>query len=275
MNKILWKLHVSGERMWMLANSIAQQSSVMGRDGKGMAVVAEETRNMANKIYEIVERAMFEDEEVEQGKLRDIAFMMNLLALNSAIECSRLGVRGQPAVVCTEDIRTIAYNISILFGEEKSEGYYGYTPIPQESYGITPIPKDRIKSSDHNNEFIFLNVAGVHVVELLSNIKEICICLERTDTHVKVRGMDVPLIDCYKALEKTQDEQVFVILHTPWAEQNKVYAVAADVLGLFFSPTCIPANIPSGIPLAEYVREYWESENDLPFIFMDWTKMVG
>jgi hypothetical protein len=86
--------------------------------------------------------------------------------------------------------------------------------------------------------------------------------------------MDVPLIDCFKTLNKTQDEQIIVLLHTPWAKQNKLYAVAADVLGLFYSPTCVPASVPSDIPLAEYVREYWESENDLPFIFMDWTKMT-
>jgi len=274
MNKILWKLHVSGERMWLLANMIAQQSSVMGVDGKGMAVVAEEIRTMANRLYKMVERAMYEEEEIQQSKMHDIAVELNLLALNSAIECSRLGVRGKPAVVCTEDIRTIAYNISQLFDEEKSSGYYGSTPIPKESYGITPIPKNRIKSSDHNNEFILLNIAGVCIVELLSNIKEICRAIDRTDTHVKVRGMEIPLIDVCKLLGEKQEKQTYVILNTPWADQNKTYAVTADVSGLFYSPTCTPATIPSDAPLAEYIREYWESENDLPFIFMDWTKMV-
>jgi len=39
-------------------------------------------------------------------------------------------------------------------------------------------------------------------------------------------------------------------------------------------PIGIPAVIPAGTPMAEYIREYWESENDAPFIFMNWPKMV-
>lgn len=259
--------------MWLLANMIAQQSSVMGRDGKGMAVVAEETRIVSNKILEMVDKALYGNEEIEKDHIREIVFEMNILALNCAIECSRLGVRGQPTVVCIEDIRTIIYNISLLLDEDKLDGYYGYTPMPAESYAQMPIPKNRVKSSDYNNELMLLRIGDVYVVELLSNIKEICVYLERTETHVKVQGMEVPLIDGFKKLDKKQEKPTYVFIQTPWAEKNKTYAVSADVLGLFYSPSCQSADVESGIPLAEYVRDYWESENEIPFIFMDWTKM--
>ncbi|MDR2598812.1 MAG: hypothetical protein LBC73_00875 [Oscillospiraceae bacterium] len=274
MNKILWKLHIAGERMWLLANMIAQQSSVMGVDGKGIAVVAEETRIIANKINEMVERALNNDEEINHEKIQDIAFHMNLLALNSAVECSWLGTRGQPVVVCTEDIRTIAYNLSLLSGDEKNNLYYGFAPMSKESYAATPMPKDVVKSSNHNNEFILLEIAGVQIVEPIRNIDEICVHLERKGNHINLRGIEYPVIDCYKMLGKSQSIPTYVITKTPWAEQNKKYAIVADALGLFYSPTCLSATAPADTPLVEYIREYWESENDIPYIFMDWAKLA-
>ena len=58
-----------------------------------------------------------------------------------------------------------------------------------------------------------------------------------------------------------------------WAEQNKIYAITADVPCLFYSTIGMPIVASNDTPLVEYVREYWESENDIPFCFMDWVKL--
>ncbi len=264
MNKTLWKLQIIGERLWMLANTTAQQAATLEMEGRGLAVVSNETRKLAQKVYEMVERALFEDREIKPGNMRDVAMMLNLLALNSAIESHHIGWRGKPAAVCADDIRCLAYELAMLF--DNSE--------PKRCDGITPIPKDRITSADNCNEFLLLNVAGVTVVERLANIKEVCMLNECTETHIKLRGMEIPLIDGHKLIGKPKGESAFIILQTPWAEQNKTYAVAANVMCIFCSPIGKPVDAPTDMPLAKYVREYWESENSEPFYFMDWPKMI-
>jgi len=262
MTKTLWKLQSAGDRLWLLANMGAQQSATYGI--RGLAVVAEETRQMANMIYELVDRALFEGDDIGHGKVRDIAFMIDLLALNSAIESHRNGWQGKAAAVCAEDIRNLAQEVAKILDSNAELPYSA----------AAPSPKDRITSVDKGQCFLHLDIGGVSVVELLDNIKEICWDSERMGNYVKLRGQEIPLIDGFKRLGKTQDKLTYVFLHTPWAEQNKTYAVAANVIHLFYSPIGTPVNAPPGTPLAEYVRECWESDNDMPFLFMDWPSMV-
>lgn len=94
------------------------------------------------------------------------------------------------------------------------------------------------------------------------------------ETHLKLRGMEIPLIDGCKLLDRPKTESAFVILQTPWAEFNKTYAVTADVLCIICCPIGKAVDAPANMPLAKYVRECWESENDEPFYFMDWIKML-
>jgi hypothetical protein len=263
MNKTLWKLQSAGDRLWLLANASAQQSATSGL--RGLAVVAEETCSMANKIYEAVERALFGEDSLEHEEISDIAFMLNLLALNSAIESHRNGWQGKAAAVCAEDIRNLAQEVAKLLDANAG--------LPYSE--AAPSPKSRITSVDTSQCFIHLDIGGVAVVELLDNIKEICIGVENLDSHTHIRGMKLPFINGFKMLGKTQENPTtYVVLYTPWAEQNKTYAVAANVLHLFYSPIGTPTHAPADMPLAEYVRECWESENDKPFLFMDWPNMV-
>jgi hypothetical protein len=267
MNKTLWKLQIVGERMWALANMTAQQSCGLGHDGRGFAVVADETRILANKIHEMVEQALFGEREIEPGHVKDIAVMLSFLALNCAIESSRMGWRGKAMAVCADDIRSQAYEIGRLFDSKC---------IP-DGPETNPMPKDRMTSVSQNGEFMLMNIAGVYVVEPLINVKEVIWYEDRSETHINLRGMEIPLVDGFKLLGKTQDMPTCVVLHTPWAEQNKTYAVTADVSFLsclFYSPIGTPVPASPDAPLAKYIRECWESENDAPFYFMDWPKMV-
>jgi len=263
MNKTLWKLQSAGDRLWLLANMSAQQSATSGL--RGLAVVAEETRTMAIKIYELVEKALFEGDNIEHEKVGDIAFMLNILALNSAIESHKNGWQGKAAAVCAEDIRNLAQEVAKLL--DANVGWPYNKSIPS--------PKSRITSIDTSQCFIHLDIGGISVVELLDNVKEICVDVDNLDSHANIRGMSLPLIDGFKMLGKTQETPTtYVVLYTPWAEQNKTYAVAANVIHLFYSPIGTPVNVPTNTLLAEYVRECWESENDNPFLFMDWPNMV-
>lgn len=266
MNKTIWKLQIIGERLWILANLTAQRAAALNKEeGRGLAVVADETRSLACKINDLVGRSLFEDGEIKAGNIRKVALQLYLLALNVAIESARIGSWGKPVAVCADDIRSLAYEVAVLFQEN--------TDIKRFE-GITPMPKACISSVDSVSQFLLLDIAGFRIVEPLINIKEVCMNNDRTETHLKLRGMEIPLIDGYKLLGKSKSEAAFVILQTPWAEHNKTYAVMADVLCIFCCPIGKAVDAPVGMPLERYVRECWESENDEPFYFLDWIKML-
>jgi len=111
-------------------------------------------------------------------------------------------------------------------------------------------------------------------VELLDNVNEVCWDTERANKCIKLRGQEISLIDTFEELGKKQEKLTYIILNTPWAEQNKTYAVAATVIRPFYSPIGTPVKAPVNIPLAKYVREYWEGESDTAFLFMDWPNML-
>lgn len=266
MNKTIWKLQIIGERLWILANLTAQHAAALKmEEGRGLAIVAEETRNLASKINDQVGVCLFGDGEVEPGNIRKVALKLYLLALNAAIESTRAGAWGKPSAVCADDIRSLAYEVALLF-EENSD-------IKRFS-GMTPMPKTRISSVDSVSEFLWMDIAGVRVVEPLINIKEVCMGNDHTGTHIHLRGMEIPLIDGFRLLDRPKTEPAFVILQTPWAEHNKTYAVTADALCIICCPIGKAVDAPANMPLARYVRECWESENDEPFYFMDWVKML-
>lgn len=264
MNKTIWKLQIISERLWILANSSAQQAAALGVEGRGLAVVSDETRNFANRINALIESCLFEGGEIKPGNTHDLAMQLYLLALNAAIESSRMGWKGKPMAVCADDIRRLAYDVAALLDANNSPKWFN---------GITPFPKNRITSIDEPKEFLLMNIAGITVAEPLVNIKEVCVGYFG-ETHITLRNIEIPLVDGYKLLGKPKENSAFVILQTPWAKQNKTYAVAANVLGLFCCPIGKPVNAAADMPLAKYVRECWESETDEPFYFMDWVSML-
>jgi chemotaxis signal transduction protein len=264
MNRTLWKLDRIGERLWSLATLTATQAAVLANDGKGMAIVAEETRKMANKLIGAVERATFEDTEIDKNQIKELALQLNLLALNSAFEAYRLGYLGKRAAVCADEVRNLAYEIVCLFDKETAD---------KAKQFVHPWPKNPLTSID-TSEYVHLDIGGIHVLENLDNVKEVCSYMEHKDGILNLRGMELPLVDGYRMLGKAQEIPTYVILHTPWAEQNKTYAITADVKCIHRTRVGKSLSAPKDMPLAKYVRECWENENGELFCFMDWTKMV-
>ena len=88
-------------------------------------------------------------------------------------------------------------------------------------------------------------------------------------------ALELPVVDCFKMLEKTQETPIYVILQTPWTEQNKTYAVTAEVKGIHLSAIGRHMETPADMPLVKHVREFIEkNDNGEPFYFMDWPKMI-
>jgi hypothetical protein len=264
MNRTLWKFDRIGEHLWMMARLVTAQAAALGSDGRGLAIVAEETQKMTDKVNAAVEKAMFEDEEINKTLITELALQLNLLALNTEMESHRLGHLGKQSAVFAEDIRKLASDIVCLFDEVAAD---------KAKQFAHPWPKHPL-TSIISAEYLHLDIGGINILECVGNVQEVCAYQNRNADTLDLRGMKLPFIDCYKTLGKKQEVPVSVIINTPWAEQNKTYAVAADVKCIHITPVGKHIDAPRDMPLAKYVRECWENENGEPFYFMDWPKMV-
>jgi len=270
MNKPMWKLQQIGERLWILAAMMAQQAAALSKDGRSFAVVAEETRKAANSIQPLIEGALFESSDISREKITPIVLQLNLLALNSAIAACHLEEKGKQAAVCAEEIRILAYEIVTLFdGKIKEKTQQSAAPWPK-----TLLSTLNQKLGTHT--FLSFRIAGIPVKENLLNVQEVVVgYAEHADGRIKLRGKELPVISCAKLLGTPLENPTYVIMRTPWAEQDIAYAVASDGSdGIFACPIGMPVNVPADMPLAKYVRECWENENGEPFYFMDWIKMA-
>ena len=269
MNRKLYKLQQIGERLWTCATNTALVAAGLGRDGRGFAVVAEETRKMSDKVQDFIEKAMFEDENINADIIKDMALMIMLLAYNAAIESNRLEEKGKQAAVCAEEIRSLAYTLATEISDD--------IPLDRHPKNVVPWAKTPLTTVISNNLCFFLfEAGGTYFVENLINIQEVCYGLTDSNNKVIVRGNELPFIDLPGYLKKKSDKAKHIILRAPWAEESKEYAVAVDdFVCLFYSPIGTPITPPADMPLAKYVRECWENENGDPFFFMDWVKMAG
>ena len=270
MNRNLYKMQQIGDRLWILATNTAMVAASLGRDGRGFAIVAEETRYRSNKLQHLVERAMFENEEIEAEKLKESAQGIMSLALNAAIESHRLRERGKQAAVCAEEIRSLAYALTTIIADDMPLDRLPDAVIPRAKSPLTSVMSDSIC-------FILLKTGDTYFVENLLNIEEVFCGLGKTkDSKIVIRGVEIPVICTQDYLNINNDNPTYVILRTPWVEERNQYAVAVDSFGcLFYSPIGSPVAPPADMPLAEYVRECWENENGDPFYFMDWNKMAA
>jgi chemotaxis signal transduction protein len=283
MNKKLWRMQRVSERMWILAVMMANNAVALGGSaGRGFAVVAEEARKMAEKMQEAIERALFEDGEINKGMMHDIAYMLNLLAVNSTIEAHHWGEKGRQASVHSEEIRVLAYTVSKEMSDERNDKEQKEeTEGNRQSY--MPYPKNPLSTVKEQQKLILFTIAGIPVMETLINVKEVGrIAEEHNDNRMKLklRGKELPFINASRILGKplensSNSSNEYIIVRTPWAERDEFYAVAADCFnGIMASPVGTPVEPPADMPLAQYVRECWENENGEPFYFMDWTKMA-
>ena len=208
MDRILWKLDHISERLWTLARLTATQAAALANDGKGLAVVAEETRKMAEKVNAVVERAAFDETDtgIDKEQIVPLALMLDLLALNSAIESYHLGHLGKQAAVCAEDIRQIANELVRLFDKGSAD------PAKQE---VHPWPKYPLTSTN-KTVFLHFTIGNFHILESLDNIIEVCGFVTYESDTMNLRGIELPLIDCYQVLGAIQHIPYYVILKAPW-----------------------------------------------------------
>jgi len=272
MNRKLYKLQQIGDRLWILAAMTAMQAAALGRDGRGFAIVAEETRKMTDKMQYLVEQAMFDDEDVDMETMKEKAHEILLLALNAAIEANRLQEKGKQAAVCAEEIRALSYMLANEISDD-----IPLDRIPKNSVPWAKTPLSTIPQLIPSPTFILLKTAETFIVENLLNVQEVCYGFTvNKDNRLMLRGNELPVINVSEFLNRKTDKTIYIILCAPWADESAKYAVAVESFEcLFYSPIGTPIAPPADMPLSKYVRECWENENGEPFYFMDWIKMAN
>ena len=265
MNRQLYKLQKIEERLWILASMAATNAAGLGNEGRGFAVVAHEVRCVTNKIQEFVETAYLNGGEPDAAVMEDIAFQINLLAFNAAIESNRLGERGKHAAVCAGEIRELAYAMSLAMSDAKRE------------FPVMPWPKNPITTSNAQHTFASFKIAGQNVQENLINVREIVCCeLTRNNQKLTLRGDEFRVIDLAEKYGGRQEGPIFAIIRAPWAETRELFAVALDGCeGLLDCPVGTSITPPKNCLFKGLVRECWENENGSPFLFLDWPKIAG
>ena len=271
MNKTIWKLQQISERLWILAVTMTQQAAGLGgADGRDFAIVAEETRRMTQKVNQVIERELFDGEEINKKMLTELALQLNLLALNAVMVANHTiesDTKGRAAAVSAEEIRNLAFEIVTLFDDKLEE---------KVRQSVNPYPKNPLTTVNKSYSFLLFSIAGIPVKENLINIREVNgTVVEHTDNRINLRGEDLPLVNAYKILDKPYEPTNYITLRTPWASQNQTVVIASDRCdGVITNPLGMNVAPPADMPLAKYVRECWENENGEPFYFMDWEKMI-
>ena len=87
----IWLCERYANDAWNLSLNLAQEAARSGHFGKGYAIIAEETRVLATKLYDYVEGIKFngQSDETNVG-IKNFAFMLNYLSFNATLEVMRV-----------------------------------------------------------------------------------------------------------------------------------------------------------------------------------------
>jgi len=285
--KKIWLCEQYAQKAWALSLALRQEAANAGEYGKGYAVVASETRLLADKLFEYASEAKFGVDSEDKFKgIIEFAFMTGLLSVNAMIEILHVEavnekINNKGIAVCVEDVRNLALALNELGGKRLWQKPFVLPEI------ISPI-----KSSRKIDFFFRFYIGGVPLVENALNVIEVCY-LRKVDTtgeKILLRGCEIPIIDCRRRLNLScasldPDMQTVMIINPdyekyqhPIAGQWDVpYAVPIDDLDvntIFHSRIAYPVPPKTDGAFADFARECWDVSGGDQLVFVDWQKLI-
>ena len=260
-----WKIQSLSERMNNLAVSIAAESARQAvqrqRTAKEQAIIAEETRSLAARLFEAVENSAFKNlnESDFDTIVRKVTERASFLALNTAFVSCRLPEL-YPVTVFAEELLNLWRELSEALGDTVV-----FTDIPM------PSPRSRVIP----DVFYMLRATSGEVTwcenaQLVIEVLEYCpdyIHGGKLIINNEWRNMDMPFITlgdvpCNPGIIIISDAQ----------DRNIQYAVhtSVSVHGLANSYVGINKSYSGSFP----VRECWSASDGSDLIFPDWERLL-
>jgi len=281
--KKLWLCQQYAQKAWTLSLCFAQEAGRIGHFGRGYAALADETRTLANKLFEYTGKAKFDG--ADSGELKgivDFAFHIGLLSVNAAVEILRvnsivtdLSVNKSMAVLA-DDLRNLALDINALAD----------TRVWQQNTVLTEAAAP-LKSTYATDFFFRFSIGGIPLVENVANISEIISGLPEGGDMFKIKSKTLPVINCYRHFGLTpivlnKNNRIHMIIQPDGPDienflSNDMYAVPIDDLDIntiFHSKIGCPVPPKGNHALADYARECWDAVGGGQFVFVDWRKVL-
>lgn len=258
---ILYGLYV--ERIHRLAVDIAIQSAGFGEYGMGIAVVADECRDLGIRLYR-----EFENTEVLHNATA-IAFLeeLNLLTLNGTIEALRLDGKEQsrkttkPLAVIFDEIRMASGELCRFLGGRVSE-----------SLMVTPVsPQNRVLSGRF--PYLAMTLGGKIFYENVECIIEVIKDVAEEDGMLLYRQNASPVLSAAPLQKKETIPVCYVLLNQSVGhDPSKCMALPLDAY-----PSIIWNGVGTDTALPEeaaaYTRVCWNCEENQQMLFLDYEKL--
>jgi hypothetical protein len=281
--KKIWRIEQYAHKAWTVSLALAQEAARAGQYGKGYAVVAQEARIFADKLFEYTAKAKFDgaDETMFKG-IVDFAIEMKFLSVNAALEIHRM-------VEISMDFN-IPKSMAV-FADELRRIAVGLNELADKSMWQRPFTMPELASPSRSaarDFFFFYSICGYSLIENLKNIQELCYS-RKTDIEGKIfslRGIKMPVINCYRFFNlpyKRFDENWLTLMVINPKGQNyegpdEIYAVPIDDLDInAIVYTRIGCAVPPkrGHAFADHARECWDLIGGDQAVLADWKKFIS
>jgi len=276
----LWKYQILAERMWQLSLDIASQGAKLRTSGKGIVIVAEETRYLTEQLYKHYEQLLNTDDFYQNTDIIKTIQQVRLLSVNGVVEMLRLNMQSDETntqlPILLEALNNVSNDLIELVSTSKT------------TECVRLEIKDKNLTTDHSIFLMTLKIGSQIFVENIQYVQEV-FCYNKVtdhelfddDNNVIIRGEKISVIDCYDKLNLVNEVElanqmgIAVVVDTKWDQNPKKYAILVDDIirwAVFKSPLGRDVSCKEE-PFSNYTRACWNSEHNQQLMFMDWKAL--
>jgi len=280
--KKIWSIEQFAHKAWTVSLCLAQEAARAGQYGKGYALVAQEARMLADKLFEYTAEIKFEgaDDAMLKG-IVDFVVELKFLSVNAAIEIQRVADISmdfnipKSMAILTEELRRIASGLNELIGKS----------VWQKPFTMPELAS--LSGSEVRDCFFIYSISNYPLIENMKNVIEVC-NLRKVDIDGNIlflREHKIPIINCFRHFNLpcknfNPDKQTVVMISPEeknYETGEGIYAVPIDDLdinAIFYSRIGNAVLPKKGHAFFDFARECWDVLGGNQVIFADWKKLI-